>query len=54
MSDILLQVEDLHTSFFTRSGEVKAVGGISLYMSERETFGLVGEYTCVKKVTCPP
>ena len=31
MSDIVLQVENLHTSFFTRAGEFKAVGGISFY-----------------------
>ena len=51
MSDILLQVEDLHTSFFTRAGEVKAVDGISFYVREGETFGIVGESGCGKTVT---
>ncbi len=51
MSDVILQVEDLHTSFFTRAGEVKAVDGISFYVNEGETFGLVGESACGKTVT---
>jgi len=51
MSDILLQVEDLHTSFFTRAGEVKAVDGVSFYVREGETFGIVGESGCGKTVT---
>jgi oligopeptide/dipeptide ABC transporter ATP-binding protein len=51
MSDIIIQVEDLHTSFFTRAGEVKAVGGISFYVRKGETFGLVGESACGKTVT---
>jgi oligopeptide/dipeptide ABC transporter ATP-binding protein len=51
MSKIILQVEDLHTSFFTRAGEVKAVDGISFYVREGETFGLVGESACGKTVT---
>jgi ABC-type dipeptide/oligopeptide/nickel transport system ATPase component len=28
MSKIILQVEDLRTSFFTRQGEVKAIDGV--------------------------
>ena len=32
MSKTVIQVENLHTSFFTRSGEVKAVDGISFYV----------------------
>ena len=51
MSDVLLQVEDLQTSFFTRAGEFKAVGGISFYVRAGETFGLVGESACGKTVT---
>ena len=30
----LLEVEDLHVSFFTPAGEVKAVGGISYTLDE--------------------
>ncbi len=51
MSEITLQVEDLRTSFFTRAGEVKAVDGISFYVRQGETFGLVGESACGKTVT---
>ena len=28
----MLEVKDLHTSFFTPAGEVKAVNGVSFYM----------------------
>jgi peptide/nickel transport system ATP-binding protein len=49
--DIVLQVEDLRTSFFTRQGEVKAVDGISFYVRAGETFGIVGESGCGKSVT---
>jgi peptide/nickel transport system ATP-binding protein len=49
--NIVLQVEDLHTSFFTRVGEVKAVDGVSFYVRESETFGIVGESGCGKSVT---
>ena len=51
MSKIILQVEDLRTSFFTRQGEVKAVDGVSFYVREGETFGIVGESGCGKTVT---
>jgi oligopeptide/dipeptide ABC transporter ATP-binding protein len=51
MSEIVLQVEDLHTSFFTRQGEVKAVDGVSFFVREGETFGIVGESACGKSVT---
>jgi len=51
MSKIVLQVEDLRTSFFTRAGEFKAVDGVSFTIHEGETFGLVGESACGKTVT---
>ncbi|MCK4368277.1 MAG: ABC transporter ATP-binding protein [Dehalococcoidales bacterium] len=51
MSKVILQVEDLRSYFFTRKGVVKAVDGISFYVDEGETFGIVGESACGKTVT---
>lgn len=51
MSEIILRVENLSTSFYTRRGEVKAVDGVSFFLREGETFGLVGESACGKTVT---
>ena len=51
MSKVILRVEDLHTAFFTRKGVVKAVDGVSFYVREGETFGIVGESGCGKTVT---
>jgi oligopeptide/dipeptide ABC transporter ATP-binding protein len=51
MSEVVLRVEDLHTSFFTRVGEFKAVDGVSFHVNKGETFGLVGESACGKSVT---
>ena len=47
----LLQVQDLHSSFFTEDGEVKAVNGVNLKVYRGEVFGLVGESGCGKSVT---
>jgi oligopeptide/dipeptide ABC transporter ATP-binding protein len=51
MKNIILQVEDLRSYFFTRRGVVKAVDGVSFYVREGETFGIVGESACGKTVT---
>mgnify|MGYP001144518471 CR=1 FL=1 len=51
MSEYLLQVKDLHTSFFTDSGEVKAVNGVSFNLEVGKTLGIVGESGSGKSVT---
>ncbi|MDD3296361.1 MAG: ABC transporter ATP-binding protein [Candidatus Omnitrophica bacterium] len=47
----LLKVSNLSTSFFTDAGEVKAVRGISFFLNEGKSLGLVGESGCGKSVT---
>ena len=47
----MLEVKDLKTSFFTPSGEVKAVGGISFNLDEGKVLGIVGESGSGKSVT---
>jgi len=47
----LLEVNDLHTHFFTREGVVRAVDGISFSLEKGKTLGIVGESGCGKSVT---
>jgi peptide/nickel transport system ATP-binding protein len=47
----VLRIEDLHVSFFTLPGEVRAINGVTLDVYPREFFGLVGETGCGKTVT---
>jgi oligopeptide/dipeptide ABC transporter ATP-binding protein len=51
VSKTILEVQDLHTSFFTRKRVVKAVDGVSFSIQEGETLGIVGESGCGKTVT---
>lgn len=46
--EMLLQVDDLKTYFFTRRGVLKAVDGVSFGIRRKETLGLVGESGCGK------
>ena len=50
-NDILLQVTDLHTHFFTDDGVVKAVDGVSFLVRKGRTLGIVGESGCGKSIT---
>lgn len=51
MSEKLLQVKNLHTSFFTHVGEVKAIRGIDFHLDKGEAIGIVGESGSGKSVT---
>ena len=47
----LLEVNGLKTQFFTQDGVVKAVDGVSFFVNEGETLGIVGESGCGKSVS---
>ncbi len=47
----ILEIDDLHTYFFTDQGVVKAVGGVSFNIPKNKTVGIVGESGCGKSVT---
>ncbi len=47
----ILEVENLHSYFFTDQGVVKAVNGVSFNIPLNSTVGVVGESGCGKSVT---
>jgi oligopeptide/dipeptide ABC transporter ATP-binding protein len=49
--DILLEVRNLKTYFYTEDGVVKAVDGVDFTVGRGEVLGLVGESGCGKSVT---
>ena len=49
--DNILEIDDLHTYFFTDQGVVKAVNGVSFSIPKNKTVGIVGESGCGKSVT---
>ena len=51
MSERILEVNELTTSFKTERGLMKAVDGVSLYVNKGEILGVVGESGCGKSVT---
>jgi oligopeptide/dipeptide ABC transporter ATP-binding protein len=51
MTTPLLEIENLHTYFYTDTGIARAVDGVSLSVGVGETVGVVGESGCGKSVT---
>ncbi len=47
----ILEVDELHTYFFTDQGIVKAVNGVSFEVPQGSVVGIVGESGCGKSVT---
>ena len=47
----ILEIENLHTYFFTEQGVVKAVDGVSYDVPKNAVVGVVGESGCGKSVT---
>lgn len=47
----LLEIDDLHTFFYTDTGTVKAIDGVSFDIPRGKVVGVVGESGCGKSVT---
>jgi oligopeptide/dipeptide ABC transporter ATP-binding protein len=50
-NEVMLEVENLQTHFFTDDGLARAVDGVSYSICRGETLGVVGESGCGKSVT---
>lgn len=51
MNEPILRLDNLHTAFHTKAGEVQAVRGVSFDVAQGEIVGVVGESGCGKSVT---
>lgn len=53
MKDInnVIEIDNLHTSFFTDNGVVQSVNGVSFNIPKNKVIGVVGESGCGKSVT---
>ena len=51
MSELLLDIKNLRLSFFTPTGEVKALNDVSIKLDEGDVLGIVGESGSGKSVT---
>lgn len=51
VAERVLEVKNLQTHFFTDEGVVPSVDGVSFYIDQEETLGVVGESGCGKSVT---
>jgi oligopeptide/dipeptide ABC transporter ATP-binding protein len=49
--EVILDVKNLRTSFFTEAGEIRAVDRVSFQVKRGRTLGIVGESGCGKSVT---
>jgi len=47
----ILEIKDLHVTFYTEDGIVRALQGVSYEVPDNETLGVVGESGCGKSVT---
>jgi oligopeptide transport system ATP-binding protein len=50
-SEIVLEIKNLCTYFYTQEGELKAVDGLSYNVNKGESVGLVGESACGESVS---
>ena len=51
MTEPLLEIDNLHTFFYTDNGVARSVDGVTLHVDRAETLGVVGESGCGKSVT---
>lgn len=49
--EVVLEVKNLQTFFYTSEGEVRAVDGLNYFIRKGESVGLVGESACGKSVS---